>query len=128
VAASDESPARYGIIAAGTRSGSVFRMTGTSVAAPQITRIIAERLAKGDQGDREAVQDLARGAAAGEPIQKRYGVYQPSAQPPLDARRGAGLIPTPAAGAGLIPTSLSSLPPPRQDERPDRQQQREKPG
>lgn len=41
-AVSDDSPAKHGVIAAGTRSGSSFAMNGTSVAAPQLTRWIAD--------------------------------------------------------------------------------------
>ena len=42
VARSDESYVHQGILAAGTRSGSVVVMNGTSVAAPQIARQIAK--------------------------------------------------------------------------------------
>ncbi|WP_145963749.1 hypothetical protein [Bradyrhizobium algeriense] len=45
---SDESYVHRGILAAGTRSGSRVVMNGTSVAAPQIARVIAERRAMGD--------------------------------------------------------------------------------
>ncbi len=38
---SDESPARPGMLGAGTRSGAVFRLSGTSVAAPQAARKLA---------------------------------------------------------------------------------------
>jgi hypothetical protein len=41
----DESPAINGVLAAGSSSGSVVAMNGTSVAAPQATRLIACRLA-----------------------------------------------------------------------------------
>lgn len=41
----DESEMRPGIEAAGTRSGYVFRMGGTSAAAPQVARLIADFLA-----------------------------------------------------------------------------------
>ena len=39
---SDESYALQGIRAGGTRSGSVFRLIGTSAAAPQLARLVAE--------------------------------------------------------------------------------------
>jgi hypothetical protein len=90
IAASDQSPARYGVIAAGTRSGAVFRMTGTSVAAPQVTRLIAEELSERRPGDRAAVQKWA-GA---------YTIRKSSSPPPLDPRSGAGLISTPTAPPG----------------------------
>jgi hypothetical protein len=41
LAPGDESPARRGVLAAGTRSGSFVAMDGTSVAAPQVARRIA---------------------------------------------------------------------------------------
>ena len=41
-AVADDGPAMPGILAAGTASGSVVAMNGTSVAAPQITRRLAE--------------------------------------------------------------------------------------
>lgn len=43
----DDAEALPGRIGAGTRSGSVFRLAGTSVAAPQVTRAIARRLQAG---------------------------------------------------------------------------------
>jgi len=42
---SDDSTALHGVIAAGTRSGSSSAMNGTSVAAPQLTRWIADEFA-----------------------------------------------------------------------------------
>jgi hypothetical protein len=43
-AVSEESPAAPGIRAAGTYSGSVAILSGTSVAAPQVTRALADRI------------------------------------------------------------------------------------
>jgi hypothetical protein len=43
-APSDDSPAEPGLRAAGNRSGSTARMNGTSVAAPMVTRMIANAL------------------------------------------------------------------------------------
>jgi hypothetical protein len=43
LAVSDDSIACPGVLAAGARSGSVIAMSGTSVAAPQATRLIAAR-------------------------------------------------------------------------------------
>jgi hypothetical protein len=60
-APSDTSRMLGGIVAAGTRSGALFRMSGTSVAAPRIARALAvgylERAAAGDasSGAAEAV-------------------------------------------------------------------------
>lgn len=56
---SDDSRVHGGVLAAGTRSGSVIAMNGTSVAAPQIARRVADDLAIGGLGDRAAVQALA---------------------------------------------------------------------
>lgn len=46
-AVSEESPAHPGVIAAGTYSGSVAIMNGTSVAAPMVTRSLADTIAAG---------------------------------------------------------------------------------
>ena len=46
VAVSDESLVLRGVLAAGTRSGSVVTLDGTSVAAPQATRIKADEVAE----------------------------------------------------------------------------------
>jgi hypothetical protein len=43
------------MLAGGTRSRSVVAMNGTSVAAPQVTRWIADRMAQGYPGNRAAV-------------------------------------------------------------------------
>jgi hypothetical protein len=56
LAISDDSVVLEGTLAAGTRSGSVGAMNGTSVAAPLITRWIVEQLAAGQKGDRSAVE------------------------------------------------------------------------
>jgi hypothetical protein len=44
-AVSEESPAVAGVLAAGTYSGSVAILSGTSVAAPQVTRALADKIA-----------------------------------------------------------------------------------
>lgn len=44
-AVSERSPAVPGVLAAGTYSGSVAILTGTSVAAPQVTRALADQIA-----------------------------------------------------------------------------------
>ena len=49
--ASDRSRVSHGMLGAGTRSGSYVAMNGTSVAAPGVTRRIAEELAAGRTGD-----------------------------------------------------------------------------
>jgi hypothetical protein len=60
MAVSDASVVRRGVLGAGTRSGSVVALNGTSVAAPQITRVIADELAASRPGDRAAVAKLAQ--------------------------------------------------------------------
>ena len=46
-APSEDSIACHGILSAGTRSGSVVAMNGTSVAAPQFARWLADQIAAG---------------------------------------------------------------------------------
>jgi hypothetical protein len=58
-AVSEDSRVHRGILAAGTRSGSVVAIGGTSVAAPQVARWSALALAAGKPGDRGAVQAQA---------------------------------------------------------------------
>jgi hypothetical protein len=93
LARSDDSQVHQGVLAAGTRSGSVVVMNGTSVAAPQIARRIAEERAAGDtRPGREIVEGLGRPpepdcpAGAGH----RDGAGQTSVE-----RVGSGLVVTP---------------------------------
>ncbi len=58
-AVSDDSVALHGVLASGTRTGSVCAMDGTSVAAPQITKLIAGLLTAGLASDRTALQAIA---------------------------------------------------------------------
>jgi Subtilase family len=60
VAPSEDSVACRGVLAAGTRSGSTVAINGTSVAAPQISRWIADRMAAGEPFDRNALCAIAR--------------------------------------------------------------------
>jgi len=55
LAPSDDSNVHGGILAAGTRSGSVVAMNGTSVATPQVARWIARQLAAGTAGGAASV-------------------------------------------------------------------------
>jgi hypothetical protein len=85
-ATADDSVALYGVLAAGTRSGSVAAMNGTSVAAPQITRLIAGWMTNGVASDRAALQNFARTSDT-----------RPSPSGPApDQRIGAGRIEMPA--------------------------------
>jgi hypothetical protein len=63
-AAADDSPVLRGLLAAGTRTGSAAALNGSSVAAPQVTRRIAELMTSALASDRAAVQV---DAAAGDP-------------------------------------------------------------
>jgi len=55
LAVSDDSCALGGVLAAGTYSGSVVAIDGTSVAAPQVAWLAAGEIAAGKYGDRAAV-------------------------------------------------------------------------
>jgi hypothetical protein len=94
MAVSEDSPAHRGIVAAGSRSGSVVAMSGTSVAAPQITRWIADRMAKGLPYDRFAVSQFAQAGVA--PGYRTEANPPPGARPlPPSRRRGGGRIQSP---------------------------------
>jgi len=79
-AAADDSPVLCGLLAAGTRTGSVAAMSGSSVAAPQIARRISELMTSALASDRAAVQV---DAAAGDP-------KAPGPNSPLRERLGTG--------------------------------------
>jgi hypothetical protein len=83
MAVSQDAPAYHGVLAAGARSGSTVAMTGTSVAAPQITRWIADQMAAGLAYDRAAVQALA---------QFQEGLRPPPNPQPQPERMGEGRI------------------------------------
>jgi hypothetical protein len=55
----DDSVVLGGVISAGSRSGSMVRLNGTSVAAPRVTRFVADNMATGAAGDRAWVQAQA---------------------------------------------------------------------
>jgi hypothetical protein len=69
--ASDDSAAAGGVLAAGSRSRSVVAINGTSVAAPQVTRWVAKRMAAGRPSGRAAVK--AQATPANPPIPQRRG-------------------------------------------------------
>jgi hypothetical protein len=76
LAVSDDSVVHAGVLAAGTRSGSVVAMNGTSVAAPMITRWLAAELAAGNPGDVTALAAYSEPRpfpAPGQPPAKRGG-------------------------------------------------------
>jgi hypothetical protein len=78
---SEDSVMNDGRLAAGTRSGSVGAMLGTSVAAPQVARWLAAEIAAGRPHGRGAVANWAQAQEAARPA--------PNPQPPVE-RRGAG--------------------------------------
>lgn len=57
LARTDRSRALAGILASGTADGSRVAFSGTSVAAPQLARMAAERLGKADSVSRAAIRD-----------------------------------------------------------------------
>ena len=75
-----DSKVHAGLLAAGSRSGSVVAMNGTSVAAAQIARAIADDLAAGGKDDWTTVQGLMN-CAPTSPM-----------PPPMADRSGAGGI------------------------------------
>ena len=95
MAVSDDSVVHSGVLAAGTRSGSCVAMFGTSVAAPQVTRWIADRMAAGQPFDRQAVFNFAQAGVA--PGYRTEANPPPGAvpQPPVE-RSGGGRIEGPS--------------------------------
>lgn len=90
-AIADESVVKHGILAAGTRSGSVAAMNGTSVAAPQVTRLISEWMVQGAASDRYAVQSYAAAKdpdapAPGTKLQERIGAGRIEGKKPVVIR------------------------------------------
>jgi hypothetical protein len=84
---SEASTVHRGVLAAGTRSGSVAAMNGTSVAAPQIARVLIEQLIGGKFSlGRDNVKQMAANQETGRPNRPR---------PPSKERGGAGRIVTP---------------------------------
>jgi hypothetical protein len=87
IADADHTDVMMGLLATGIRSGSFVAMNGTSVSAPLVARNIATALASGTPPvaapganvGREIARQLANGVAS---------------QPPPDARRGFGPLPT----------------------------------
>jgi hypothetical protein len=84
MAVSDRSVVRRGVLAAGTRSGSVVALSGTSVAAPQVTWWMAALMASSGRADRDAVAAIAQNHEA-KPL--AFGAPKPSRE-----RGGAGRI------------------------------------
>jgi hypothetical protein len=85
----EDSRVHFGVLAAGSRSGSVVPLGGTSVAAPQIARLCANDLATGGNGDRVFVQDYAQGSEANYPGSVPAASIPP---PTIPDRDGKGRI------------------------------------
>lgn len=95
-AVSDDSTVLHGVLAAGSRSGSVVALDGTSVAAPQVTRWIANQfLQNGNPACRAAVQLLA----TQQEYQRQQNPVPGRAPPP----------PVDLAGSGRVDVGLAAL-------------------
>lgn len=94
VAPSDDSSVLEGRLAAGSRSGSRVPVGGTSVAAPQIARWVADDLAGGGNGNRTAVRNKASLDEANAPLGDPPPLPPPpfSPPPPPGERAGSGRI------------------------------------
>jgi hypothetical protein len=104
VAVSDDSRVQLGILASGTRSGSKVPINGTSVAAPQITRWAAERMAAGGWQNRHSVDKFVRLGAPPSPwpgtmTEANRPAGAPTGLPEL--RVGSGRVEFPA---GVFPS------------------------
>lgn len=89
LAVSDDSVACHGVLAAGARSGSLVAMNGTSVAAPQVTRWIADEMAKWTPGgELRKVEDEANDS------EKRHPGRSAN-RPPAHRGRGGRLLDLP---------------------------------
>jgi len=87
MAPSEHSLACAGLLAAGTRSGSSVALNGTSVAAPQVTRWLAEHMRLGGAG---LALDVRNAAAA---LESGWVARVPPLAPPqLPPRQGGGRI------------------------------------
>lgn len=93
LAPSDDSPVQHGLLAAANHSGAQFRMDGTSVAAPIVTRRIVNLLGSANPPkNRDALMDALIGVP-------------PAADPDLTGERG--LI---EPGSEPLPAAVSLLP------------------
>ncbi len=72
IAVSEDSRVHRGVLAAGTQSGSTVSLNATSVAAPQVTRLIATEMAQGNSVDRSVVQSWADAADPPPPVGRPY--------------------------------------------------------
>ena len=83
---SDDSRIHSGILGPGSHSGSTVLLSGTSVAVPQVVRLVADMLGMKGPGDRDAVKAVAQAAEGGPFVPGAR-----AAMAPLDMKRnGAG--------------------------------------
>lgn len=108
MAVSDDSHAHRGILASGTRSGSTTAMNGTSVAAPQITRWIAEQMAASSADDRAAV---AKFALQGLPASPWPATRTEATRPPNAPAPDPVQLPPKRIGAGRVEFPADRFPP-----------------
>ncbi len=80
---SDDSKAQVGVLAAGTASGSMVAFTGTSVAAAELARVVANAAATGTAATQAEVKALAQ-ADAGGPLDPARGGWGRIPVPPLN--------------------------------------------
>ena len=97
IAVSERSVTRRGVLAAGTRSGSTVAMNGTSVAAPQVTRWVAGRMADGKPAGMKNLRAQAKHDGPGKRPVTQPGAPPPALRPdvkpkPEEGRGGAGRI------------------------------------
>ena len=93
MAVSEDSHVLTGILAAGSRTGSVFAMNGTSVAAPQIARWLADQLASGKTNGAKQVSRKAK--ADEKTIFKPLEATLAQPRPPAPERLGKGRMELP---------------------------------
>lgn len=104
-AVADDSKVHFGVLSAGTRSGSAVAMNGTSVAAPQITRRLAAAMAAGridaTNTPRQWLADAAQNGPASQPL------IGSASQPLTPSRTGDGAVVYPS-GAKRTPPRLET--------------------
>lgn len=71
MAVCEDSNVQFGVLGAGTRSGSRVALNGTSVAAPQATRLLAEKLATGMDADTARRELVAKSQADENEVSKK---------------------------------------------------------
>jgi hypothetical protein len=70
VAVSDISAVRHGVLVTGTLGGSAARLSGTSIAAPQVTYTLARLAETGKAPDRATIQASAESGGVNGPVER----------------------------------------------------------